>query len=276
MIALQEIQQVYLKELAHLYDKEEIQALFYRMAEHYHGYSKLQIHMGASIEDACFLRHALEDLKTGKPAQYITGIQEFMGLQLHVSPGVLIPRPETEELIHYLLSNHSAGKALKVIDLCTGSGCIALAIKKHRPNWEVHATDISETALEIARKNAEKWELNVHFHSFDLLAEWPKALNVEFDLIISNPPYVLPSEADSLHKNVLSYEPHIALFSPEEDGLGFYKRIADLSTTKLKKDGKIYLEINPLRAEETKELFKNTPVKLIQDLSGKQRFLEVG
>ncbi len=273
MIQVIDIQNIYQQELSTLYDKQEVNAIFYRLAEHYHGISRLQIATGHTIQDDCLLLHALDQLKKGKPLQYITGTQHFMELELQVREGVLIPRPETEELVQLILDQHPTQSPLRILDMCTGSGCIALALKHFRPQWEVHACDWSETALQIAQENALQLGLKIHLHHFDLLNDWSAQLPTSFDIFVSNPPYVLPSEASTLHSNVLSYEPHIALFSPEEDGLGFYQRIAHLSEQYQPSTGNIYLEINPLRAFETQGLFKNRSAHIHPDLSGKARFL---
>ncbi|MGB0657420.1 MAG: peptide chain release factor N(5)-glutamine methyltransferase [Flavobacteriaceae bacterium] len=219
------------------------------------------------------LQKALEDLKKDKPLQYIIGHTEFMDLTLRVNPDTLIPRPETEELVGWILEDHGSS-ALTAADLGTGSGCIALALKHYRPHWELHAVDISKAALAIAEENAKALSLAVHFHKGDLRSSAIALPNCK--LIVSNPPYVSFSEKIEMQSNVLDYEPHLALFAPEQKPLYFYEQVFKLALKKLSKGVAIYFEINPLFCDELMEMvvsfgFKNPTIR--QDLFGKNRML---
>ncbi|MEM9258455.1 MAG: peptide chain release factor N(5)-glutamine methyltransferase [Bacteroidota bacterium] len=217
-------------------------------------------------------------LKAGEPVQYVTGIADFYGLQLKVTPAVLIPRPETEELVEWILSRHGADTALHVIDLGTGSGCIPLALKARRPGWTCFGLDVSEAALAVARENAEKLGLDVHFAHFDLL----KKLNTDpvsltGNLLISNPPYIPPSERERMSASTLAHEPELALFVPEEDPLLFYRRILEIAPSFLPLGGEIFVETNEFNNQEVAELFAANlegVVERQQDLQGKWRMVK--
>ncbi|MDB5115186.1 MAG: prmC [Mucilaginibacter sp.] len=223
----------------------------------------------------------LTQLKTGKPLQYVLGYTEFYGLKFLVNPAVLIPRPETEELVQWALESWqlSVGSwqgPYAILDIGTGSGCIAISLKKNLPGVEVSAIDISTDALQTAKENAKLNEVDINFIEADILninfeIEIPK-----FDIIISNPPYVTLTDKKQMHTNVTDFEPHTALFVPENDPLIFYKAIADFAVTNLTKNGLLFFEINESLGKETVELleikgFKN--VELRQDMSGKDRMV---
>jgi release factor glutamine methyltransferase len=198
-----------------------------------------------------------------------------MGLELAVHPSVLIPRPETEELVFRILQNqNNAGK--KVLDLCTGSGCIALSLAAKGDFSSVDALDVSPEALKTATANAQNLGLGVSFFSFDLLLDVFEE-NARWDIWVSNPPYVAASESSGMDKRVLDHEPHLALFVPDEDALCFYRRILQLSEKHLNPGGEIFLEINPRYAEELGELYRAASwiasAECIGDMSGKSRFL---
>ncbi|MCG9911885.1 MAG: peptide chain release factor N(5)-glutamine methyltransferase [Flavobacteriales bacterium] len=210
----------------------------------------------------------------GEPVQYVTGKALFYGLVFTVNPSVLIPRPETEELVEIILGDHNES-ALHVMDFCTGSGCIPIALKHHRPNWKMEAVDISEDALKTAQTNAEKLHAEVTFYEADVLTGEgiPEG---NWDILISNPPYVAINEKAQMEASVLHHEPHLALFVDDENPLLFYERIAEISPSRLNKNGCIYLELNPIYAESSEALFKRKGFEttLIKDLSGKFRFLK--
>jgi release factor glutamine methyltransferase len=221
------------------------------------------------------LEKMLSGLEEGKPLQYLLGKAPFMGLELAVNPSVLIPRPETEELVFRILQNqNNAGK--KVLDLCTGSGCIALALAAKGDFSSVDALDVSPEALTTARGNAQKLDIGVSFFSFDLLKDAFEE-NACWDIWVSNPPYVAASESSGMDKRVLDHEPHLALFVPDEDALCFYRRILQLSEKHLNPGGEIFLEINPRYAEELVELYRTASwiarAEITGDMSGKSRFL---
>lgn len=219
-------------------------------------------------------------LKAGEPVQYVTGIADFYGLQFKVTPAVLIPRPETEELVEWILSQHGADTALTVIDLGTGSGCIPLALKARRPGWTCSGFDVSEDALKVARENAERLGLNVQFSHFDLLqAEAPTALKTAADILISNPPYIPPSERKHMSATTLAHEPELALFVPEADSLLFYRKILALAPSFLPKGGSIFVETNEYNNQKVAELFAANlegVVERQQDLQGKWRMVKGG
>lgn len=225
------------------------------------------------------IRTIVERLKNAEPIQYILGETDFYGLTFHVAPGVLIPRPETEELTEHILSRYQKGDPPeKILDIGTGSGCIAVTLAKYLPDTEVTAVDISPDALAIARRNAEKHNVRVHFIQTDILcSEAPEKIHETYSLIVSNPPYVKRSEKKDMESNVLEYEPHTALFVPDDDPLLFYRAIARFGIRRLKKNGFLYLEINAQYGKETMELLQDESyrnIRLIRDLSGKDRIIE--
>lgn len=223
-----------------------------------------------------------EELKAGKPLQYILGETEFYGLIFMVNPNVLIPRPETEELVDWALITlremHTEPGNLKVIDIGTGSGCIPISIKKFFPEPEIYALDISSTALETAKTNARINETDIQFIQDDIISPKNEILiSTKFNMIISNPPYVLDSEKSQMSANVLEYEPHTALFVSDTDPLIFYNAIADFSLKNLQDNGFLFLEINEQFGKETIALlsdkgFKN--IELRPDLRGKDRMIK--
>ena len=221
------------------------------------------------------LEKIVSGMEAGQPLQYLLGKAHFMGLEIRVNPSVLVPRPETEELVFTILQGkRPAGR--KVLDLCTGSGCIAIALQAKGNFAIVEALDVSPEALETARFNSRNLGAEVSFFQFDLLAE-SFSENACWDLWVSNPPYVAASEAGAMDQRVLDHEPHLALFVPDEDALCFYRRILKLSEKHLNPGGEIYLEINPMYASELLQLFREAywikSAELIGDMSGKQRFL---
>ncbi len=222
------------------------------------------------------LLQMLEEVLQGRPVAYVCGKTWFYHLPIHCDERVLIPRPETEELVHHILEDHPPERfpALQVLDIGSGSGCIALALKKQRPNWRVRGIDLSEDALCLARENAQALQLDVSFDWADVLR--PETLDAKstFDLVISNPPYISPDEANQMDASVIKYEPHLALFAPREDPLVFYRTILAFAERQLKKGGRLYLELNAFRAEEVKKLFSPCWQQEIRlDMQGKKRFL---
>jgi release factor glutamine methyltransferase len=194
-------------------------------------------------------------------------------MPFQVNKNVLIPRPETEELVELILSENRQD-GLNVLDIGTGSGAIAVALKKSRPSWAVTAWDVSPEALAVARRNAERHRAAIRFEQANVLDEYPQ--NQRFDIIVSNPPYVLESEKAKMEQNVLVYEPHIALFVPDEQALLFYERITGIASNILKPDGKLYFEINATKGQEVMELLKAKSFKnvtLFNDISGNQRMV---
>ena len=207
------------------------------------------------------------------PAQYIIGYAEFYGMQLKVDERVLIPRPETEELVELILTENPE-KNLKVLDIGTGSGAIALALAKNRPDWSVTAADISQEALELATENAKRQDLNLSFIKSDCFSE----ISAKYDIIVSNPPYISREDQEEVGLNVLHSEPHLALFA-DEDGLAIYRRIAEDSKDYLNDGGKIYLEIGYKQGQSVPALFmENFPekrVRTLKDQFGQDRMVVI-
>ena len=214
-----------------------------------------------------------QQLAAHKPAQYIIGQTDFFGMQLKVDERVLIPRPETEELVELILAENPEDK-FKILDIGTGSGAIALALAKNRPDWSVTAADISQDALELASENARNQNLNMFFKKSDCFAE----ISEKYDIIVSNPPYISREDESEVGLNVLHSEPHLALFA-DEDGLAIYRRIAEDAKDYLKDGGKIYLEIGYKQGQSVPALFrKHLPekrVRTLKDQFGQDRMVVV-
>ena len=212
-------------------------------------------------EEKQFVKEIYQQLAAHKPAQYIIGQADFFGMQLKVDERVLIPRPETEELIELILDENPETN-LSVLDIGTGSGAIALALAKNRPNWSVVAADISQDALDLASENAKNQKLNIFFKKSDCFAE----ISEKYDIIVSNPPYISREDESEVGLNVLYSEPHLSLFA-DEDGLAIYRRIAEDAKDYLKDGGKIYLEIGYKQGQSVPELFrKYLPEKRVRTL----------
>ncbi|WP_075556097.1 peptide chain release factor N(5)-glutamine methyltransferase [Parabacteroides timonensis] len=225
------------------------------------------------------IHNIVERLTKYEPIQYIFGKTDFYGFEFEVNPSVLIPRPETEELVELVVRDYPQKKELDILDIGTGSGCIAITLKKLLKKSQVYALDISEEALKTAKRNAVRNRAIVTFFQKDILtpSKTADSIEEEFDIIVSNPPYVMEKEKASMDANVLEYEPSLALFVPDDNPLLYYHRITMFAEQKLKKKGYIYFEINSQLGEQTVNMlrlmeFKN--VELIQDLSGKDRFVK--
>ena len=212
-------------------------------------------------------------LKKKEPLQYILGKTEFYGLDFKVTPAVLIPRPETEELVEWILSDIKKINP-HVLDIGTGSGCIAIAIAKHLQYATVEGWDISEEALEIAKENGKVNGVSIRFLNVDVLKE--QSFEKQYDIIVSNPPYIKESEKEIMEENVLSFEPHEALFVPNEEPLIFYNRIADIAKKHLTDGGMLYFEINQAKGDEVAQLLKEKgfiDIELKKDISGNNRIV---
>ena len=224
-------------------------------------------------EEKQFVEEIYQKLAAHIPAQYIIGHAEFFGMQLKVDERVLIPRPETEELVELILTENPE-KNLKVLDIGTGSGAIALALAKNRLDWSVTASDISQDALELATENANAQNLNLSFIKSDCFSE----ISSKYDIIVSNPPYISREDQDEVGLNVLHSEPHLALFA-DEDGLAIYRRIAEDSKDYLNDGGKIYLEIGYKQGQSVPALFmENLPekrVRTLKDQFGQDRMVVI-
>lgn len=227
-------------------------------------------------KEYALIEKIVSELQHHKPIQYIIGETEFYGLPFQVNPNVLIPRPETEELVDLIIHHHK-NESVKIIDIGTGSGCIAISLARFLSNADVSAIDISEEALNTAKRNAEINQVRVNFLQLDILSDFPEEdLSGSLDLIVSNPPYVTQEEKKQMEANVLEYEPHLALFVPEKQPLLFYNHIADFGLKKLKKGGHLYFEINSTLGKETSRLISEkgySQVTLIKDISSKDRII---
>ena len=258
---------------------EEAGAMARLIIEEYTGIGGArQMAFGDILPDASAVEkifHAAVRASSGEPLQYIFGHTTFCGVHINVRPGVLIPRPETEELT-LLAIRENDGFNDTVLDLCTGSGCIAVALSAAFPEAEVHASEKYDTALNIARENATLNNTKVNFIQADILKEDP-GIYPASRLIVSNPPYVRESEKKLMHMNVVEHEPHQALFVPDSDPLLFYRAIARIAEKRLLAGGLLYLEINEALSSQTSYLFLNhhfSDVQIIDDIRGKKRFLK--
>ncbi|XOD68496.1 MAG: peptide chain release factor N(5)-glutamine methyltransferase [Flavobacteriales bacterium AspAUS03] len=222
------------------------------------------------------LMSGLADLQNNKPIQYVLGQAHFFGLDWVVDERVLIPRPETEELISWVISDQASKGPLRLLDVGTGSGCIAISLKHRLPEVEIHALDILDQALEIARQNAVQHNVEVFFHQLDILQDLPEFWP-SFDVIVSNPPYIKESEKVLMHPNIYQYEPAKALFVPDEAPLIFYRKIVSWAKQKLSAQGVIYFEINQFLATETALLIEELgciEVEIRKDIQGHPRMLK--
>lgn len=225
------------------------------------------------------LKKYTEELLQHKPVQYVLNETWFAGMKFYVDENVLIPRPETEELVEWIVeeSQKSKVKSKKVLDIGTGSGCIPIALKKKLVDYEVHALDVSKEALTVAEKNAASLNAPITFNEINILDKSMWNQLPEFDVIVSNPPYIKQSEEKEMRNNVLLHEPHLALFVSDEDALLFYKIIAEFGLTHLAKDGELYFEINEVLGKEVKELLElkgYSDVEIKKDMQGKDRMVK--
>jgi release factor glutamine methyltransferase len=270
----------YLNELKPLYGNGEATQLLIQLTDFYFGMDRLKMALDKdfrlSESEMLKLHFAVKELKQFKPIQYITGRAWFCGNWLQVGPEVLIPRPETEQLVGLAIDLIKEFKGpVRVIDLGTGSGCIAISIKQAFPQAEVHALDISAEALCIARENAHLLNLDILFQQLDMGQASMAFEGTAFDIIISNPPYITQSDKDEMQKNVLDWEPGLALFAPENEPLFFFRHIADFALRHLKINGSCLLELNEGLGIQTANLFDALGFKtnLTHDIHGKMRFL---
>lgn len=258
-----------------LYGNGEARAITDYVLDVCFGLSKADILCGAveemTAEKAAELNKIFGRLMEGEPVQYVLGRAEFCGRWFSVRPGVLIPRPETEELCAWITADSKASASPKVLDIGTGSGCIAITLQLDMPESKVTAWDISADALDVARENAQQLGANVNFVKLDALNAKPEG---EWDVIVSNPPYICEKEKKDMAVNVLEHEPHTALFVPDADPLLFYRAITRLAVQTLNKGGRLYFEINPIYADDTCRMMQAegmTAVELRSDMYGKQR-----
>lgn len=258
-----------------LYGNGEARAITDYVLDVCFGLSKADILCGAveemTAEKTAELNKIFGRLTESEPVQYVLGRAEFCGRWFSVRPGVLIPRPETEELCAWITADSKASASPKVLDIGTGSGCIAITLQLDMPESKVTAWDISADALDVARENAQQLGANVNFVKLDALNAKPEG---EWDVIVSNPPYICEKEKKDMAVNVLEHEPHTALFVPDADPLLFYRAITRLAVQTLNKGGRLYFEINPIYADDTCHMMRAegmTAVELRSDMYGKQR-----
>jgi release factor glutamine methyltransferase len=271
---------VFQQELSSRYDAMEIESFFFLVLEQFSNLKRIDLALHPEFEfseaEILLWNGVLEQLKQELPIQYILGKTNFYGLEFLVNPNVLIPRPETEELVDWIIKTNSNGNlsTINILDIGTGSGCIAISLAKNISEAHVFALDISEKALATAIENAKENQVAVTFIQKNILTTTD--LEMEFDIIVSNPPYVRNLEKTEIKNNVLANEPHLALFVEDNDALLFYRKIAELAIKNLSPEGKLFFEINQYLGKETVELlsdlgFQN--IELRQDIYGNDRMI---
>lgn len=286
MTTISELRKYFKTELSDIYSDSETALLFSYFLEKLTGFKAFHSHQKLLLQDEKKFSEIINELKTGKPYQQILGEAQFYGFTFFINENVLIPRPETEELLELAIGkikqknpkndirlSKDEDRNLKILDIGTGSGIISIILKKHFPEAEITAIDISGKALKIAKKNAKFHQTEINFVQKDYLNE-----NLEdiFDIIISNPPYIGIDENSEIENSVKNFEPNIALFSPTSDALIFYKKIAKDIENHLSKNGMIFLEINQKLGKETLKLFQHfSESLLLKDISGNERMIFV-
>ncbi|MCC4230697.1 peptide chain release factor N(5)-glutamine methyltransferase [Zunongwangia profunda] len=279
-MTITQLKNKFLENLGDKYPKEENLSFFNLLAEHFLQLNRLQIALepNKKLNDTEVIEFegAIKKLRVFEPIQYIIGETEFFSLSFKVTPGVLIPRPETEELVQWILDEVSLKQQqdLHILDIGTGSGCIPISLKKHLPKAQISAIDISEEALKVANLNTEKNKVSVHLVHQDILST--QKLSRQFDVIVSNPPYVRELEKAEMQQNVLQYEPETALYVKDENPLLFYNKITKLAQEGLSKNGLLFFEINQYLGEETKTMVEEHGFRaeLRKDMFGNFRMLK--
>jgi release factor glutamine methyltransferase len=293
---LHEAEQHIKKELQKLYEEQEAATIAGLAIEHITGLSKAQRvsrkEEALSSSQIDRLHHDLNRLKDHEPIQYIMNKAWFYGMELYVDKNVLIPRPETEELVRWIIDDvKQSGKEvfikkamkadettqLKILDVGTGSGCIALALKKEMPRAEVWGCDVSEEALNVGRRNGSSLDIRVDFQGMNFLDEAQQKLLPTVDILVSNPPYVPLKDKLQMHSNVVDHEPHTALFVPDNDALIFYRSLAEFGKKRLYENGSIYMEIHEDLGQDVLQVFKENgygKVELRKDMQGKDRMIK--
>jgi len=267
------------KELAGIYAKGEIESLIFLIFEKLKGYSRTQLLLASeerlSENDQVEIEQIVARLKNHEPIQYILGITEFYSLPFYAAPGVLIPRPETEELVQWIIQENKHSKPT-ILDIGTGSGCIAISLLKNITDSKVLACDISPVCIETALRNSQLNNSDVSVFEYDILNEIPEIQFSELDIVVSNPPYIRDEEKKLMEKNVLDHEPELALFVPNDKPLVFYERIADFSRIHLKNRGSLYFEINEAFGPECCNMLQEKgfgEIVLKKDIHGKDRMI---
>lgn len=272
----------FIQELSSIYDIGEVESFFYLILEEKQKLKRIDLALNPDLtfskEEIQIWNSILEQLQKEIPVQYLLGKTSFYGLEFEVNSTVLIPRPETEELVEWIIESQKLEvgiKNIKILDIGTGSGCIAISLAKNIPNAQVFAIDVSEKALATAQKNANINEVNVAFIEKNILET--DDLKQQFDIIVSNPPYVRELEKEEIKKNVLDNEPHLALFVEDDDALIFYKKIAELAHKNLSPNGQLFFEINQYLGKEMIEMLEKTGFKNIElrkDIYGNDRMMK--
>lgn len=264
--------------LSDIYPESEVKGLIRIMIEYVTGlpYARLLSDKSIKLSESQKLKinEITQRLLRHEPIQYIIGVIEFYGLPFKVDENVLIPRPETEELVEQIIKDNTTSK-VDILDIGTGSGCIAISLKKHLPDANIQAWDISPQALHTAAENAKCNATDIKFEEVNVLSNYPQ--KETFDIIVSNPPYILEQEKLQMADNVLQYEPHTALFVPDNNPLLFYERIADVGLNLLNLEGKLYFEINRSQGETTCKMLSEKGyinIELIRDISGNDRIVK--
>jgi len=279
---VQAIKRAFYLGLKEMYGQEEINSILYMLFEEFEGWTKTRLHLEpraiVSAEGIKRFSEALSRLELGCPVQYIIGYAHFNELQIKVNPSVLIPRPETAGMAQLLVQKLGTLdlRDFSAMDMGTGSGCIAIYLKKHLPGISMYATDISESALATARSNAISQDTEVEFSMYDMLRDLRSATDRKFNLIVSNPPYVTIKEKQSMMRNVVDYEPHTALFVFDDDPLLYFRAITRYATSRLQGNGLIWLEINEAYGRDVSRLLSSagfSDVELLQDFHGRDRFV---
>ncbi|QDO95610.1 peptide chain release factor N(5)-glutamine methyltransferase [Formosa sediminum] len=283
---LKAIKQTFHEALDAEYDSREVDHFFYMICEYYFSFKRITLALEPDYSiteaEAVPVFNALESLKKHEPIQYVLKSTEFMGLEFKVNNAVLIPRPETEELVAWIIESdlHKIKKPIRILDIGTGSGCIAISLAKRFEHAEVFAVDVSEDALEVAKQNAVLNKVKVNFVYADILTvdTYENAnFKLPFDVIVSNPPYVRELEKLQMKSNVLKHEPHLALFVDDHDPLKFYKAITKLAQTHLVNNGVLFFEINEFLGDEMVDLLKQykfAHVELRQDMFKRNRMIK--
>jgi len=275
---LKQYRAYFLEKLTPLYDAMEAESFFHIALEELKGWRRVDLALnpdaGLSAPEIEKWNDVLHQLEMQKPIQYIFGKAHFYGFEFEVNENTLIPRPETEELVEWIIKENEFTGSIKLLDIGTGSGCIAISLAKNLADVEVSAIDVSTEALAVARRNSETNKAVVNFILQDILAA--EALPEHYDIIVSNPPYVRELEKAEIKQNVLDYEPHLALFVEDADPLLFYRKIAILAKSNLKPEGRLYFEINQYLGTETVEMLEQSGFKnvvLRQDIYGNDRMV---
>lgn len=278
-MTIKELHQYFIGEISPFYNEEEAREMFYLVVQHFSGWTRSYVilnsqHNVCEEQESLYMK-VVTELKQDRPLQHILGEAWFFGLKFKITSAVLIPRPETEELVDWIIdtANRRTSPVRHLLDVGTGSGCIAVSLKLNLPSAMVSGLEVSPDALKIARENALDNNADITFIAADILTF---STAEQYDIIVSNPPYITPAERQAMHANVLHFEPHLALFVTEHNPLVFYSAIAELASTQLNPGGQLFFEINEYYGKEmvdmlTSKMFTN--IELRKDMQGKDRMI---